>query len=201
MSPFTLRHDGILPVVGIQLAAVPQSLNRIRMNLGEFSRAQVVTRSCVVCVAADLGMPHAPPGPGMKQGPLPGAAVGGHELAALGIARPSHRFFVIRCTDDRYVITTGHARRDCVVAMRQGTRVVARDVYDYGGRSDWSQDTACEACSVSREADRRGRGAWEASAGIEALVGTALFDGMCWSSVGRPVVLVSTWTRGRGSAG
>lgn len=201
MSPFTLRHDGILPVVGIQLAAVPQSLNRIGMDLGEFSRAQVVTRSCVVRVAADLGMPHAPPGPGMEQGPLPGAAVGGHELAALGIARPSHRFFVIRCTDDCYVITTGHARRDCVVAMRQGMRVVARDVYDYGGRSDWSQDTACEARSVSREADRRGRGAWEASAGIEALVGMALFDGMCWSSVGRPVVLVSTWTRGRGSAG
>ena len=90
-----------------------------------------------------------------------------------------HCFFVIRCTDDRYVITTGHARRDCVVAMRQGTRVVARDVYDYGGRSDWSQDTACEARSVSREVERRGGGAWEASAVMEALVGMALFDGMC----------------------
>lgn len=179
MSPFTLRHDGILPVVGIQLAAVPQSLNRIRMDLGEFSRAQVVTRSWLLRVAADLGMPQAPPRPGVEQGPLLGAAVRGHEFAALSIARPSHRFFVIRCTDDRYVITTRHARRDCVVAIRQGTRVVARDVYDYGGRSDWSQDTACEARSVSREVDRRGGGAWEASAGMEALVGMALFDGMC----------------------
>ena len=179
MSPFTLRHDGILPVVGIQFAAVAQSFDGVRMNLGEFSRAQVVTRSWLLRVAADLGMPQAPPRPGVEQGPLLGAAVCGHELAALSIARPSHRFFVIRCTDDRYVITTRHARRDCVVAIRQGTRVVARDVYDYGGRSDWSQDTACEARSVSREVDRRGGGAWEASAGMEALVGMALFDGMC----------------------
>ena len=116
----------------------------------------------------------------MKKGPLLGTAVGRHELAAVSIACPSHGLFVIRCTDDSYVITTRHARRYSVVVMRQGTRVVPRDVH-YGRRSDWSQDTACEARSVSRDVDRRGMGACEDSTGIDALddMPPALLDGMC----------------------
>lgn len=42
--PFSLRHDSVLPIVLIELAAVLERFDRVRPNLCEFSPAQVAAR-------------------------------------------------------------------------------------------------------------------------------------------------------------